>query len=82
MKATCPASSPPLEDKKLAEYGGQAQHRSYAAALVKTWHRIIPDPGTTTLKSPAMLRQHTDVIAMTNGDERGECVAGSGRWNC
>ena len=38
-----------------------------AAALVKPGHRIILDSGTTTFEIARMLRQHTDVIAMTNG---------------
>jgi DeoR family transcriptional regulator of aga operon len=38
-----------------------------AAGADQAGHRIILDSGTTTYEIARMLRQHTDVIAMTNG---------------
>lgn len=43
------------------------QIASAAAELIKPGHRIILDSGTTTCEIARQLRQHSDVIAMTNG---------------
>ena len=62
-----PGAEPSVEDKKLAEYCREAQHREGCRRTGKAGHRIILDSGTTTFEIARMLRQHTDVIAMTNG---------------
>ena len=38
-----------------------------AVGLIKPGHRVILDSGTTTYEIARLMRQHTDVIAMTNG---------------
>ena len=35
--------------------------------LIKPGHRVILDSGTTTYEIARLMRQHSDVIAMTNG---------------
>ena len=57
-EGNAPGVEPSVEDKSSL---------NTAAELVKPGHRIILDSGTTTFEIARMLRQHTDVIAMTNG---------------
>ena len=38
-----------------------------AAELIQPGHRVILDSGTTTYEIARLMRQHTNVIAMTNG---------------
>ena len=52
-----------LEKQGIAvrAYGGAA------AELIQPGHRVILDSGTTTYEIARLMRQHTNVIAMTNG---------------
>jgi DeoR family transcriptional regulator of aga operon len=62
-----PGAEPSVEDKSSLNTAVKRSIAQAAAALVKPGHRIILDSGTTTYEIARMLRQHTDVIAMTNG---------------
>ncbi|KUQ81494.1 DeoR family transcriptional regulator [Enterobacter genomosp. O] len=62
-----PGAEPSVEDKSSLNTAVKRSIAQAAAALVKPGHRIILDSGTTTFEIARMLRQHTDVIAMTNG---------------
>ena len=62
-----PGIEPSVEDKSSLNTAVKRSIAQAAAALVKPGHRIILDSGTTTFEIARMLRQHTDVIAMTNG---------------
>jgi DeoR family transcriptional regulator of aga operon len=62
-----PGVEPSVEDKSSLNTAVKRSIAKVAAELVKPGHRIILDSGTTTFEIARMLRQHTDVIAMTNG---------------
>lgn len=62
-----PTPEPSVEDKSSLNTAVKRSIARTAAALIKPGHRIILDSGTTTYEIARMLRQHTDVIAMTNG---------------
>lgn len=63
---TSPAE-PSVEDKSALNAAVKRSIARVAAALIKPGHRIILDSGTTTYEIARMLRQHTEIIAMTNG---------------
>ena len=67
----CDANTPPLEptlEDKSPLNTSQKQHIARpAAALIHPGHRVILDSGTTTYELARLLRQHTDIIVMTNG---------------
>jgi len=58
---------PSVEDKSSLNTAIKRSIARAASALIKPGHRIILDSGTTTYEIARMLRQHTDIIAMTNG---------------
>lgn len=58
---------PSVEDKSSLNTAIKRSIAQAASALIKPGHRIILDSGTTTYEIARMLRQHTDIIAMTNG---------------
>ncbi len=62
-----PCVEPSVEDKSALNTAIKRQIASAAAELIKPGHRIILDSGTTTCEIARQLRQHSDVIAMTNG---------------
>lgn len=62
-----PTAEPSVEDKSSLNTAVKRSIARAAAELIKPGHRVILDSGTTTCEIARMLRQHTDVIAMTNG---------------
>ncbi|AUU99684.1 DeoR family transcriptional regulator [Phytobacter ursingii] len=62
-----PVAEPTLEDKSTLNISLKRSIAQSAVALIKPGHRIILDSGTTTFEIARLLRQHTDVIVMTNG---------------
>jgi len=58
---------PSMEDKSALNTGVKCRIAKAAVDLIKPGHRIILDSGTTTCEIARMLRQHTDLIVMTNG---------------
>ncbi|XUA19741.1 DeoR family transcriptional regulator [Citrobacter sp. OP27] len=61
------AHEPSVEDKSALNTGVKRSIAQAAVALIKPGHRIILDSGTTTYEIARMLRQHAEVIVMTNG---------------
>ncbi|RYA77290.1 DeoR family transcriptional regulator [Enterobacter cloacae complex sp. 2DZ2F20B] len=66
-EGNAPGVEPSVEDKSSLNTAVKRSIAQAAVELVKPGHRIILDSGTTTFEIARMLRQHTDVIAMTNG---------------
>lgn len=62
-----PGNEPSVEDKSSLNTAIKRRIAEAAVQLIKPGHRIILDSGTTTYEIARRLRQHTDVIAMTNG---------------
>ncbi|HCB1500273.1 DeoR family transcriptional regulator [Klebsiella oxytoca] len=62
-----PGSEPSVEDKSALNTEVKRSIARTAAELIKPGHRVILDSGTTTYEIARLMRQHTDVIAMTNG---------------
>lgn len=62
-----PSVEPSVEDKSSLNIALKRHIAKTAAALIKPGHRVILDSGTTTYEIARLMRQHTDVIAMTNG---------------
>lgn len=60
-------NEPSVENKSSLNTAIKRRIAEAAASLIKPGHRIILDSGTTTYEIARKLRQHTDVIAMTNG---------------
>jgi DeoR family transcriptional regulator of aga operon len=77
-----PGVEPSVEDKSSLNTAVKRSIAQAAAALVKPGHRIILDSGTTTFEIARMLRQHTDVIAMTNGMNVANALLEAEGWNC
>ena len=61
------ATEPSVEDKSSLNTDVKRNIALAAVQLIKSGYRVILDSGTTTYEIARMLRQHTDVIAMTNG---------------
>jgi len=61
------AHEPSVEDKSALNTGVKRSIAQAAVELIKPGHRIILDSGTTTYEIARMLRQHAEVIVMTNG---------------
>ena len=62
-----PGIEPSVEDKSSLNTAVKRSIAQAAVALIKPGHRVILDSGTTTYEIARMMRQHTDIIAMTNG---------------
>ncbi|BCA38043.1 DeoR family transcriptional regulator [Kluyvera ascorbata] len=62
-----PATEPSVEDKSSLNTAVKRSIAKAAVELIKPGHRVILDSGTTTYEIARLMRQHTDVIAMTNG---------------
>ena len=58
---------PSVEDKSSLNTAVKRSIARAAAELIKPGHRVILDSGTTTYEIARLMRQHTNVIAMTNG---------------
>lgn len=58
---------PSVEDKSALNTGVKRSIAQAAVELIKPGHRIILDSGTTTYEIARLLRDHTEVIVMTNG---------------
>ncbi|MDO6405642.1 DeoR family transcriptional regulator [Pantoea phytobeneficialis] len=61
------AAEPSVKDKSALNVSAKRSIASVAAELIKPGHRVILDSGTTTFEIARHMRQHQDVIAMTNG---------------
>lgn len=62
-----PANEPSVEDKSSLNTAVKRSIAKAAVELIKPGHRVILDSGTTTYEIARLMRQHTDVITMTNG---------------
>lgn len=62
-----PGVEPSVEDKSSLNKAVKRSIAKAAAEMIKPGHRVILDSGTTTYEIARLMRQHTDVIAMTNG---------------
>lgn len=62
-----PGVEPSVEDKSSLNTAVKRSIAKAAAEMIKPGHRVITDSGTTTYEIARLMRQHTDVIAMTNG---------------
>ena len=62
-----PGVEPSVEDKSSLNTAVKRSIAKAAAEMIKPGHRVILDSGTTTYEIARLMRQHTDVIAMTNG---------------
>lgn len=60
-------TEPSVEDKSSLNTTLKRSIAHAAVALIKPGHRVILDSGTTTCEIARLMRQHHDVIAMTNG---------------
>ncbi|HCB1679908.1 TPA: DeoR family transcriptional regulator [Citrobacter braakii] len=58
---------PSVEDKSSLNTAVKRSIARAAAELIKPGHRVILDSGTTTYEIARLMRQQTNVIAMTNG---------------
>ncbi|EKT1373649.1 DeoR family transcriptional regulator [Salmonella enterica] len=58
---------PSVEDKSSLNTALKRSIARAAVELIKPGHRVIFDSGTTTYEIARLMRNHTDVIAMTNG---------------
>ncbi|EEI9453465.1 DeoR family transcriptional regulator [Salmonella enterica subsp. enterica serovar Javiana] len=56
-----------VEDKSSLNTALKRSIARAAVELIKPGHRVILDSGTTTYEIARLMRNHTDVIAMTNG---------------
>lgn len=65
--AGTPAVEPTVEDKSSLNTSLKRSIARAAADLIQPGDRIILDSGTTTFEIARLLRNHKDVIAMTNG---------------
>jgi len=61
------AVEPTVEDKSSLNTSLKRSIARVAADLIKPGHRVILDSGTTTYEIARLMRQHKEVIAMTNG---------------
>ncbi|MBN6044688.1 DeoR family transcriptional regulator [Citrobacter sp. ku-bf4] len=62
-----PGAEPSVEDKSSLNTAVKRSIAKAAVGLIKPGHRVILDSGTTTYEIARLMRQHSDVIAMTNG---------------
>ena len=62
-----PGAEPSVEDKSSLNTAVKRSIAKAAVELIKPGHRVILDSGTTTYEIARLMRQHSDVIAMTNG---------------
>ena len=62
-----PGAEPSVEDKSSLNTAVKRCIAKAAVELIKPGHRVILDSGTTTYEIARLMRQHSDVIAMTNG---------------
>lgn len=62
-----PLVEPSVEDKSTLNTALKRSIAQVAAELIQPGHRVILDSGTTTFEIARLMRQHTGVIAMTNG---------------
>lgn len=60
-------AEPSVEDKSSLNTAVKRSIAKAAVELIKPGHRVILDSGTTTYEIARLMRQHSDVIAMTNG---------------
>lgn len=61
------AYEPSVEDKSTLNTSLKRSIARVAADLIKPGHRVILDSGTTTYEIARLMRQHQEVIVMTNG---------------
>ncbi len=66
-ESNVPVMEPSVEDKSSLNTAVKRSIARAAVELIKPGHRVILDSGTTTYEIARLMRQHTNVIAMTNG---------------
>lgn len=66
-ESNAPVVEPSVEDKSSLNTAVKRSIARAAAELIQPGHRVILDSGTTTYEIARLMRQHTNVIAMTNG---------------
>ncbi|MRS14475.1 DeoR family transcriptional regulator [Enterobacteriaceae bacterium RIT691] len=69
-----PSGEPSVEDKSTLNIALKRSIARVAADLIQPGHRVILDSGTTTFEIARLMRQHSDVIVMTNGMNVGNAL--------
>ncbi|MBV7404969.1 DeoR family transcriptional regulator [Enterobacter sp. ENT03] len=67
-------AEPTVDEKSMRNTGVKHRIGQKAAEIIEPGHRIILDSGTTTLEIARCMREHHDVIAMTNGMNIGSAL--------
>ncbi|WP_297205513.1 DeoR family transcriptional regulator [uncultured Pluralibacter sp.] len=68
---------PSVEDKSALNIALKRKIAAVAVGMIQPGHRIILDSGTTTCEIAQQLREHKEVIAMTNGMNVGNALLGA-----
>lgn len=69
-----PAVEPSVEDKSALNTALKREIAAVAVGMIQPGHRVILDSGTTTCEIARLMRQHHDVIVMTNGMNVGSAL--------
>ena len=69
-----PGAEPSVEDKSALNTALKRKIAAAAVAMISPGQRIILDSGTTTYEIALLLRDHQDLIAMTNGMNVGSAL--------
>lgn len=72
--SSTPGVEPSVEDKSSLNTAVKHNIAKAAVKLIQPGHRVILDSGTTTYEIARLMRQHTDVIVMTNGMNVGNAL--------
>ncbi|MCI1032239.1 DeoR family transcriptional regulator [Raoultella terrigena] len=72
--SSTPGVEPSVEDKSSLNTAVKHNIAKAAVKLIQPGHRVILDSGTTTYEIARLMRQHADVIVMTNGMNVGNAL--------
>lgn len=72
--SSTPGVEPSVEDKSSLNTAVKHNIAKAAVKQIQPGHRVILDSGTTTYEIARLMRQHTDVIVMTNGMNVGNAL--------
>ncbi|MEB7600832.1 DeoR family transcriptional regulator [Raoultella terrigena] len=72
--SSMPGVEPSVEDKSALNTAVKHNIAKAAVKLIQPGHRVILDSGTTTYEIARLMRQHADVIVMTNGMNVGNAL--------
>ncbi|WP_159864721.1 MULTISPECIES: DeoR family transcriptional regulator [unclassified Raoultella] len=72
--SSTPGMEPSVEDKSSLNTAVKHNIAKAAVKLIQPGHRVILDSGTTTYEIARLMRQHADVIVMTNGMNVGNAL--------